>query len=432
MEWETRHSTPLGRITVRDGIPSSYGEFKTFADYQVIYPLSVVTAIQELCKEYHTVFSKSVRAHTEASTDYQLLLMDNQTNYINLFVQVDMAGLSTDFIETTKHLDVYTVKELISGRVFEIDDSLAMYNLMRGIHSGYKPSAFKMNFDAALTEVRNRAARPIAILATTTEKYHAIMQTELGIMDGSIPSTEYVQNTIGFDKVFGPEEFKEHLATNDGKSLYLLYVRASPPVHTLKNADVESSELLTNHEYRRIIRANALTINIDNPQADSMGLTIVNDSKASLPDMGMGFRINTTADIRTKEFIKWNKRVGIDLATPVRAKPVYGAHGAHGAFTTRIQTMAKPESKLEKAIEKWGAYLIQPEIKATEIHNTTNAITYGFVDRLFVYSRPDGSTEFLGGLRNFIPTSSHEAKKNNYHGNSDAVWGEIIGPVSCA
>lgn len=409
-------------VITRNDIPSSYGKFKIFSNHQIIYPQCIIDALKGICRENERVVSDIAYQHTESPTDYRFLKLNNdRDDFINLFVQVDMGGLSDIFLADADKFPPHILSTILKNRIFEIDDSLAMYNLMRDIHSVDGPSSFKTRFDSALEEVRLRTGRKIAILATSDEKYESILRTELGILDGSTPSDDYVRRTIGFDRAFGPSAFKKHLQENENFSKYALYVRTSPSFDDLKNPNGKPiSELLVNPTYRRIIRANSLTINVDDPASN----VVLSDSKAALPIMGMGYRANSLADIDSGTFLEWLVSRGLTPDMFVRAKPIYGAYGAHGAFTTPVRNLLG--ARLENAIEKWGPYLIQPEILAATIRNNWDKKEYGFVDRLFIYSRCDGSGEFIGGLRNYMPTTSKEAKKNNYHGNSDAVWGEIV------
>ena len=431
---ETIH---MGEAAVRTDIPSSYGEFQAFPEHRVEYPESVVGALGELFSEYNDAVSSLVDQNVEDPTDYQYLRTtgsdgsEESGGFRNLFIQIDMAGLPESFLETADTLDPDVLKEVLRRRIFELDDSLAMYNMMRGIHStDEEPSPFKQQFDAALDRVREETGRPIAVLAVTEEKYQAIMASELGITDGAVPPTRYVRETIGFDRVFGPKEFKQHLEDNGGESTYLVYARTSDPLSKLKRPDQDTTpppELLANDKCRAAIRACALTLNVDNPHADPEEVIPLNDTKVALPAMGMGFRVDAPEDLTTEEFARWAAEHGVDPdESTLRAKPIGGVYGAFGAFTGKPNKMAASGSKLGNEIARRGAYLVQPELPAATVHNAGDGRDYAYIDRIFFTTRSDGQVQHVGGFRNFLPVDSGEAKKNNIHGNGSTVWGKIV------
>ena len=54
-----------------------------------------------------------------------------------------------------------------------------------------------------------------------------------------------------------------------------------------------------------------------------------------------------------------------------------------------------------------------------------DGITYTFIDRIF-FGKMDGCPEFLGGVRNLVPMDTEEVRRGRIHGNSSAVYAEIV------
>jgi len=179
-----------------------------------------------------------------------------------------------------------------------------MYSLLEYFFSdGTQDTLFKRQFRAGLDDIRQKYGRPIALLAVTDQKYQAMRETEFGKMRGAPLTDDEVREYSGFDKFFSPEEFKKYLVENGGQSDYLLYVRSSDPVAKMKRPDlVIDEELLADDNLRRIIKANALTFNIDNPNLPIGDSRRINDTKEYLGAMGMAFPVYYGEDLTSPEF----------------------------------------------------------------------------------------------------------------------------------
>lgn len=387
---------------------SSMGSFQTFPDYRVTYPEVVIEALGELFEEYNLSFLPLVEANREWDTDYQYAFHDGlPTNYA---IQIDMLGLTESMLHEMESMSLGQVREALRVQIFEMENSLAMYQLLCKI--GGENSFFNPRFRSFLDNLRTKQGRKVALLAVTEQKKRAMMETEFGRPgDGTITDEEVFQLT-GFDRFFGPTEFLEYLETTDNHCDYLLYCRTSDPTDKLKDPTlVVNQPLLGCPKIRKIIKASSITFNIDAPEMAFERR--INDTKGYMLPMSMGYVVNTTEDLQSLDF---------DNQTNLRAKPLVGTFGCYGHFTGR-KNEAKFIAMLTQEIQKRGPYIIQREMKNSLVATSTHL--YAYIDRIFM-GVVDGKPLFLGGFRNMLPIDSEEVRKGRIHGNGTAVWVEIV------
>lgn len=449
---ETRKMA-LGEVVEKQDIHSSMGPFRFLPTYRRRYPKVVVDALGELYKEYNQSFTSLVEANREWNTDYQYCLSEECP--VNWAVQIDMMGLSDSFLSESV---IWSVAELIGylrTKIFEIENSLAMYQLLANIFSkNGRDSFFKNRFHLVLSGLRKRYRKPIALLAVTEEKYQAVRESEFGKVGKESLSDTEVQTLSGFDRLFGPREFLEHLSANGGACRYLLYARTSDPVAKLKKPDLSIEQpLLSVPEIRRVIKANTLTMNIDNPAWPVSDFRRINDTKGYMPPMGMAFPISSETDLLSprfaehlhagnpyaefpnfrlsSRFLSYLRSSGVDsqcLADgadiTLRCKPSQGTYGCYGHITGLLSDRDFRQ-KLRSNIRKRGPYVVQPEMEVPQIFNETDGTTYSFIDRNFL-GMAGGCPVFLGGERTLMPADSIEARRHRIHGNRSSVAAEII------
>lgn len=444
----------LGRLAIRTDIPSSIPEFRWYPECQIRYPESVVRALSLIYQEYNNAFSQLVEENRKWSSDYQYATNPN-IGAINYFVQIDMAGLTPEFLEWAKSAPPEELIPELKARIFEIENSLAMYNFMRGIFQrGEEPSYFRERFDGALEDLRRRFNRPVALLAVTNLKYLHMLATEFGVEEairlvekikkGEIseeqaseiasqitPSSELVMERSGFDMFFGPDQFINYLRETGGCGC-LLYTRTSLPVAALRKPELRRQlriPLLEDSRIREIIKANAIMFNIDNPERYRESPInphgIINDTKAYMVPMGLAFLSTSSDQLNTDDFYKWlGERHPNPQEALIHGKPLVLSYGAYGHVKGPNNRNFRNE--LQKNIFQRGPYVIQPEIMTPVVVNETDGQAYHFIDRNFFYCDPGGNFCFLGGLRNLMPTNIFEREKLKVHGNQKAVWVEIV------
>jgi hypothetical protein len=438
----------LGQVRSTSAVPSSLAPFQVLEEHRVHYPQSVTDALGSLYAEYNCAFAGLVKANREWETDYQYA-MDPDGMPVNYFAQIDMVGLPPGFLAEAEHMDPEMVKMVLRERIYEFENSLAMYNLLIGAfpRDGGE-SAFARRYNASLNALREQHGKPIALLAITKDKHQAMLATEFGKMGGSPLTDAETKQLSGFDTFFGPEEFEAHVRSNDGKSEYLLYVRSSDPIKKIKDPKmVVEGSLLLNADMRRIIKANALTFNIDNPAAP-FGRRI-NDTKEYMPIVGMGLEVTKLEQLlnpaliqhfmRGKglekfggprldaEFAKYLHSQGLPagLDTELRAKPMKGAYGCYGHVSGALSDR-EFRGALRKGLEVRGSYIIQPERRSPEVVNEIDGVKYEYMDRNLI-TFVGGKPQFLGGFRAHMPIDSVEAANGRNHGSKCTVWSEVEG-----
>lgn len=445
----------LGPVATRTDIKSSFGQFRTLPGYRIAYPDVVVQALGELYQEYNLAFNPLMEANREWGSDYRHCMMNG--NPVNFVVQIDMVGLSQAFLDAIAPLPVQEVREILRGRIFEFENSVAMYQLLeRLFQNGHGDSFFKRRFRACLNDVRERFGKPVALLAVTDAKYRAICESEFGNRDGgaSLEDAE-VSALSGFDRCFNPQAFREHVEANGGGCDYLLYVRSSDPVVKLKDPTAEVEHpLLGDADMRMVIKAHALTFSIDDPSLPVAHHRRINDTKGYMPSMGMAFPVQSETDILTPDYLHHltNRKRPDDTflggerlnpafkmfllsrrmdpeevasgKTPLRAKPLKGTYGCYGHFSG-VVTSGDFRRDLRSNLRKRGGYVVQPEMSTPRITNATDGSTFTFIDRNF-FGVAGGSPRFLGGVRSMMPVDSDEAKSLRNHGNASTVSAEIV------
>jgi hypothetical protein len=284
---------------------------------------------------------------------------------------------------------------------------------------------------ASLDELRQRHGKKIALLAVTEQKYLAMKETEFGKREEEPLTDAHVRDLTGFDTFFGPENFIKYLQGNSGA------------------IDVENP-LLEDENIRRIIKAHALTFNIDAPGMDTAKR--INDTKEYLPNIGMGYPVTEFADIFTPEFVEYmargkpyrefpgNQRISTEFMTYLQSegidpamwesgeislhfKPLKGTYGCYGHVHGPLSDK-EFRQELRKNMRKRGAYVVQPEMQSPVIINATDGKAYSLIDRVF-FSTDGTNYRFVGGFRSLMPLDSVEARNGRNHGSEYTVWAEI-------
>ncbi len=445
----------LGPVVLRTDIQSSMGPFNYLPGYRVRYPEPVTAALANLFSEYNRDFNPLVAANREWETDYQHGMTGPDGLPVNYMVQIDMVGLPDTFLRQAASRDEKQVREVLRGGIFEIENSLAMYQLIKGLFAyDAQKSYFGERYSKALDALRHLHDKPVALLAVTDQKYQAMKESEFGKQADEPLEDEEVMQLSGFDTFFGPREFLEHLEQNGGRSDYLLYVRSSDPVAKLKKPNtVVENPLLVDPDLRRVIKANAVTFNIDNPEWPVGDPRRINDTKAYLHTMGMAFVTHTDTDHLSPEFVahllagkayndysdasrlssefaSYLRLHGIDPVKvesgdiALRAKPMQGTYGCYGHISGALGEK-RFRQELRQNMRSRGSYVIQPEMPTPTIINEADGSTYTYIDRNFFST--DGKTfRFMGGFRSLMPVDSTEAHNGRNHGSASTVWAEII------
>ena len=442
----------LGRVEQMTDIRSAIGSILRFPAYKIAYPAVVNEALGQLYMECNRAFGPLVEANREWTTDYQYCVgADGQP--VNYLVQIDMVGLSQVFLDAAVGMSVDDVRELLRGVIFEIENSLAMYQILERTFSyGGSSTAFSKCFRASLEEIRVAHGKPIALLAVTEEKYEAMARFEFGVEDGTV-SDALVRELSGFDRFFGPNEFRDYLAANGGEFGFLLYVRSSDPVQKMKKPDtIVNHPLLNDPDLRRVIKANTLTFNVDAPGMEYSSR--INDTKGYMAPMGMAFEIAAEDDLLSDQlqahlragnpfdqfvgsrlspdFSAYLRDRGVDPDSVgsgeawLRFKPMKGAYGCYGHRRGAL-TDGKLRGRIRRELSARGSYVVQPEMHMPVVVNTTDGQAYQYIDRN-ILAFADGRPMFLCGFRGLMPADSHEAQQGRIHGNAATIWAEITGP----
>jgi hypothetical protein len=455
-------STPatadLGSMSIRSGLHIGIPEPKIFSEYRVYYPEVVVQALANLFEEYNDAFEDLALKNAEDAQAYRYNYENGAA--VNHFVQIDMMGLPEEFLARASQSSVEAVQEVLRARVFEIENSIAAYQLLSELFISESQSAsiFSEVFRGRLDELREKHKRPIALLAVTDGKYNSMLSFEFGKDAGESVNDQEVYRRTGFDTFMGPQDFLKHIAENDGVCQYMLYVRASAPTERLKDPRVSvDNPLLSDSALRAIIRQNSLTFNIDAPDAPFQ--TKINDTKEYLIPMDMAYRITKLEDLFSAEFMKymntknatWGDYQGATRLSPeflsyldkqgvspnhvesgevmLRAKPekeTYGCYGhVRGALSHR-----EFKREVRRGLERRGAYVVQVEMKMPTIENAHDDTRMTYIDRNF-FAMTESGPKFMGGFRSMMDVNSHEAKNGRIHGSPETVWAEIL-PSSLA
>src|SRR5262249_29827065 len=236
-----------GDIVERKDIGSSLAPFLIAPEYKIKYSDGLLRALTRLYVEYNEAFSSLVALNREWESDYQHVA-DPNSRALNFAVQIDMAAADTEFLQAAED----ELFPELRKRIFEIDNSLAMYQLLERLFPPDGHSYFRRRWRAALDSLREQRGRPIALLAVTDEKYHDMLASEFGKKAGEGLTDDEVLGFSGFNTFWGPKQFLDHLADHRGECAYLLYVRASDPIQKLRRPE-ECIEhpLLSDNDLRR-------------------------------------------------------------------------------------------------------------------------------------------------------------------------------------
>lgn len=420
----------LGPKSIQANIETTIGPFEYLPAYKINYSEVITSALADVYAEYNQAFGALIEANKEWGTDYQYCKTGPNGSPVNHFVQIDMVGLPDDYLHTVTTMDRKKVREDLRKAIFEIENSLAIYQILEGIFSdNEQASFFGKRYRESLNALRQQHGKPIALVALTKQKYEAMREIEFGKQPGDLLTNEEVFRLSGFDTFFGPVEIVEHFRQNEGKSEYLLYVRASDPLTKLRDPSVVvDNPILANNDLRKIIKAYAITMNIDNPKWSLESPARINDTKAYLPLMSMGYPIHSDMDLGSpnlKSFLKSYDR-GEDVnseKTIVRAKPMKSSYGCYGHERGQLES-SELRRRIRKNLRIRGPYIIQPEKITPIIIDEEDGERYTYIDRNFFYS--DGHVfRFLGGFRLLMLTSSTEAVRGKIHNTGSTVWAEI-------
>ena len=465
----------LGPAYVRTDIPSSLGPFIAHPHHRVKYPDRVISALGHLYQDYNRAFRPLIDKNQEWETDYQYA-RNSHGDPVNSFVQIDMNGLPNHFLRLCEQLTTEELTDALRNNIFEYENSLAMYGLLQRIF-GYpdRISKFRVGFRHGLDAIRAKHDKKIALLAVTDQKYNAMITSEFGKEEGDSISDNEVKQISGFDRFFGPRDFLEYIRSNGGNSDYIIYARTSEPVSKLKDPSLQvDTPLLEDPEIRRIIKANAITFNIDNPEWDSKDDRKINDTKAWMPTLEMAYHIDCVASLYSNDFRDHLLDQGINLediaagnisqahrralgeiftrfpsnlllsnsfidhlitrdidphlvATgqlDLRFKPEIASYGAYGHERGPINRL-KTFNAVAAEVNLRGSYVVQPEMVVPTIVNEDESKSYIFIDRNFMNTLDNEEHHFIGGFRSLMPSDSIEAKKGRVHGNSNTRWVEI-------
>jgi len=435
------NTTHLAYLDIEPGHEMVQGSFNRTLATHVKYPEVVVDLLGDIYQEYNRAFAPAIEKNREWDTDYQYCYINGEP--VNYFVQIDMVALPSDFLRLVEQntWPKEVLKEVLKRRVFELENSLAMYELLRSLHvedtQNASQSPFAQGQKRTLDVLRAKHGKPVAILAVTDEKYDALMQTEFGKSPDDNISDEEVKARSGFDKIFSPDEFKAYLEANNGDCDYLLYTRSSLPTSKLRKPGLElTTPLLADDQIRRIVKAHSITFNIDNPQAEASNR--INDTKEYMAPMGMAFEFGEEKDLLMRdsngdysfgdEFMEFIRKQGLTFTdtmfTELHFKPVKESYGAYGHLRGKLSNSGF-RKKLRKQIRDRGRYVVQLQMPTLRIHDTNNGDIYTAIHRNFMSIGPNGEPIVMAGMLNMLPADSDEGKKEIVHGNGAAVWGKV-------
>lgn len=444
----TKPNRIIGQSILRQDIKSVKSPFYTFPDYVSHYPCVVIEALKQLYIEYNDCFRLLVEANREWDSDYQYCEQDGR--YLNRWVQIDMMGLPDDFLATAINFSVEEMKEILRFRIFEIENSLAMYQVLMEILPSHP---FKNVFLASLDSLRAKFGKPIAILAVTDDKYQAVLEDEMGILSNDEKvSDSLVKELTGFDTIFNPKSFLEHVRQNNGECRYLLYVRSSDPVAKLKNPLVKVDQsLLSDPNVRVLIKANSLTLNINNPSEKNES-KLINDTKAYMLPMNMGYVVRKKTDLFSLSYLKhlqaslpFDEFVGdilscefktfleqhnidsalvIDGTLSIRLKPFQGTYGCYGHHVISVIGESKKRKNFYRDLRARSTYIAQIEMVMPKAVTSENQ-NFNFIDRVFFAWNEDGP-EFMGGFRTLQSPDETEARKGRFHGSEFTYWASVV------
>ncbi len=207
--------------------------------------------------------------------------------------------------------------------------------------------------------------------------------------------------------------------------------------------------LLGDRNLRRIIKANSLALNIDDPEWAVSDPRRINDTKCYLPAIGTAFRIHSPfftprfeRHLKAKrpyiefpgarlscEFTHGIISLGLDPVAVelgrqmLRYKPAQGCYGCYGHIRGAL-TDHEVRRELRRELLRRGAYVVQPELDPLVVADHGDRKFTG-VDKVFL-AHLDGQPAFIGGFRTLLPADSDDARKGRNHGTGPTVWAEIV------
>jgi hypothetical protein len=405
-------------------VTSSVGSVQVLPNAAVRYPTTVIEALKDIYAEYNRSFEAIVQANREHESDYSFLRGPDNKPY-NIGVQIDMRGLPVDFLAAAEYAPVAEVRGVLKQAIFEIENSLAAYALLAAVStSEHNESALLLNLKQHINALRRFHDKPVALLACTDEKYEGMLAFEFGRTKADGITDEDVRSISGFDRLFSPQQFRDYLTGNIGCCEYLLFARTSEPLTRLRNPKVAAPEtILSDSDIRRVVRQHALTINIDNPAMPLNSLARVNDTKAYLPAMGMGFLVQSVTDLASESLKQFLSDQGADTQSTLRGKPLQASYGCYGHLRGTLDDK-KFQDGIKKNLELRGPYVVQTEKPPATLVDTSTDETFHYIDRVFL-GMLDGEANFLGGVRTITPAEGKEAREGRIHGSATSLYAPI-------
>ncbi len=429
-----------------------------------------------ILNEYTDSFDRIVRVK-QGKDCYQPACFNGK--FVNFGFQIDMRALPPDFLEEAKKISPSELAQNLKKVIYEIENSLCMYGLMRGVFGNFKEYSSKtflgINFDAALKLWKNYHGKKLVLGAVTPEKFESMLVWEFGIYPkklGMLSPEELrkrVQLLSGFDDFYGPEQIEQA----DLEDI-VLYIRASYPISWQKQPYHLEIPLLQNPEKLAAIRNQTITFNVDNPEEVNFLLTlqnqnseivfdkingfgfvvneaeqrhlenlrllprviknvfyptIINDTKEGLVMTGLAFPVTRCEDINLNNplFREFLESKGWNPANPdmrIRIKPAWLHYGGYGHRRGRHDEQ-EFRRRLKKSLQARGPYVVQPEIPPFVFE--VAGIEYAGNDQMFfLYDPFAGEYRFAGGQRISLPLTSDEVQRGRIHGNKQTVKAEII------
>lgn len=441
--------------------PDSY-----IVDGVIEYPDAVKSALASIFHDFNSATSHLMTEHVQSDGDYRHI--NGENGFFHTAVQIDMTALPPEFLQIADKLDPSIVKRVIKEAIYEMEPFLAREMFLRKISDRWG-TPFTSTFDHVLNNIRDKTGKPIWMVASTNSKLDNIVLEEYAGDARNI-------REAGYDGILAPDEFVQILRDNGYESPAALVMRTSLSAAILKGeAQREYNPIFDDHQIRAAIRASSLTINVDNPLSGRR----MNDTKAALPLMGMGFSIGdithfinpvVIASVENRFGLKWkdiiitqkdnaglNNKVtgyvsqlakenpdiiltedfafylidnGYDPKTIVLGQQELRAKPEEGFYGSIMHTSFKPTSlgslrTLYNGLGTVGNLVIQPERPRIHLLNTDNGSMYHSIHRNFLVT--DGKNYyFAGGFNSLMPTDAPEYKKRRNHGNSNTRWGAIV------
>lgn len=282
-------------IIERDDIPAYFpnGTKANFLESwnAILYPPQILEVLKELFQEYTQVFSRLVQNKTKEG-NYCL-------SWQNCFIQIDMAGLPSDFLDMVKQgiFSHQELKEILRKSIFEMENSLAAYSLLRSLWDSQE-NQFWSVMNETLWNIRDEFRSAVVLATLTDEKHAGVLHFDAGIPKDFWWNIQLeIQKNTWFDDVFSPQDLVTAYKEN---SQVILYTRASLDRIWLANPNASTrSWMLDDIEFRKFLRAKSLTYNIDTPDDAENRL---NDTKEYMPDIGMGYIISDIWDIISQDY----------------------------------------------------------------------------------------------------------------------------------